>query len=172
MTEFSAMGAAPTTKVQTMLYTLDRLDNPVPVDDNAVWGEWMANNYTKRIVRQERVFGVWVSTVFLGMDHSFGRNSVPLVFETMAFGGTSTWLETHQQRCGSMAGALEQHRLCVRDVRQDLLRHPLAFAWRHVRRAGLGTLRATAGRFFQPLRNVLNHKPAAADKINFDAKDD
>ena len=30
---------------------------------------------------------VWVSTVWLGIDHGFGRTSAPLIFETMIFGG-------------------------------------------------------------------------------------
>lgn len=51
----------------------------------------------------------WVSTVFLGLDHSFG-NGKPLLFETMIFGGDhdeyqerySTWDEAeagHRKAC-------------------------------------------------------------------------
>lgn len=29
--------------------------------------------------------GIWVSTVFLGLDHNMGRGGPPLIFETMAF---------------------------------------------------------------------------------------
>lgn len=39
-----------------------------------------------RIVRQETLWnGIWVSTVWLGLDHNFGRSGPPLIFETMAF---------------------------------------------------------------------------------------
>ena len=37
-------------------------------------------------VRKEQFGSVSVSTVFLGMDHSFGGGS-PVLFETMIFGG-------------------------------------------------------------------------------------
>lgn len=38
-----------------------------------------------KIVAQEHVGKVWVSTVFLGLDHRFGRDGDPVLFETMVF---------------------------------------------------------------------------------------
>jgi hypothetical protein len=30
---------------------------------------------------------LWVSTVWLGIDHGFGMSELPVIFETMVFGG-------------------------------------------------------------------------------------
>jgi hypothetical protein len=58
----------------------------IPEDDVLVWGEWFEK--ANRVVKQTQVAdGVEVSTVFLGLDHSFGSGK-PLLFETMIFGGS------------------------------------------------------------------------------------
>jgi len=79
------------------MYILDDERNPVRCGDPE----------KRRVARSE--FGpVSVSTVFLGMDHSFGGG--PLLFETMIFGGKSdgymdrysTWQEAeagHEAAC-------------------------------------------------------------------------
>lgn len=54
------------------------------------WGMWMQNN--KRHVANTHLGGVQVSTVFLGMDHSFDATKREW-FETMIFGGA------HDQEC-------------------------------------------------------------------------
>jgi hypothetical protein len=56
---------------------------PVPVD-MMTWALWLEDHQTDRIGKQEDVAHFWVSTVFLGLDHSFG-DGAPLVFETMVF---------------------------------------------------------------------------------------
>ena len=51
-----------------------------------------------------------ISTVFLGIDHNFGAEGPPLLFETMIFGGerdeyqvrTATWADAelaHKETC-------------------------------------------------------------------------
>lgn len=75
---------------------------PVPCDDTIQWGLWMES--ADRHVAQATIGDVQVSTVFLGLDHSFERDAEPLVFETMIFGGEhdgymdrySTWLEAEE----------------------------------------------------------------------------
>lgn len=47
-----------------------------------------------------------VSTVFLGLDHSFGHGK-PAVFETMIFGGEH---DQWQERCSTWEEAEAQHR--------------------------------------------------------------
>lgn len=55
----------------------------IPVEDVLEWGKWFET--AERIVKQETLpNGMFVSTVFLGLDHNFG-GSKPLVFETMVF---------------------------------------------------------------------------------------
>lgn len=71
---------------------------PVPVSFME-WVTWFER--AERIIKQEEINGIKVSTVFLGMNHSFGYTPNPLVFETMIFGGEhdeycerySTWDE-------------------------------------------------------------------------------
>lgn len=51
--------------------------------------------------------GFWISTVFLGIDHGFGRSNHPILFETMIF--------DHGQPCGlfrccTWDEAVEQHK--------------------------------------------------------------
>lgn len=79
---------------------------PVQVDDVHEWGRWFEN--ADRRVAFDKVklptgSEVEVSTVFLGLDHSFGGKT-PILFETMIFGGKhneycdrySTWEEAEE----------------------------------------------------------------------------
>lgn len=76
------------------LYILDKNRNVVPVSDVKEWGK--SNNNHVRVAQSLIksnfllwLMGIrphyWVSTVFLGMDHSTNINGAPLVFETMIF---------------------------------------------------------------------------------------
>lgn len=74
--------------------------------------EWAA-----RFDRQTRVIeqttlpnGLFVSTVFLGLDHSFGEGP-PVLFETMVFGGPEnrTPIDDYQERYTSRHDALVGH---------------------------------------------------------------
>jgi hypothetical protein len=80
-------------------YVLEADHSLRQVDDLAEWAR--AFEATERVVaRTEIEPGILVSTVFLGIDHSFGHG-LPLVFETMIFRGGngeeqwrySTWEE-------------------------------------------------------------------------------
>lgn len=50
------------------------------------WAKWIEDSNNKRIAL-DFVGKVKISTVFLGIDHSFGRPGPPILFETMVFGG-------------------------------------------------------------------------------------
>ena len=56
----------------------------VPCDDLMQWAKWYEK--ADRHVALEERDGVKVSTIFLGLDHSFGLG-LPVLFETMVFGG-------------------------------------------------------------------------------------
>ena len=75
-------------------YILDENKNPVLEPDLLKWGTWMAA-ISKRRVAFDKINGVEVSTVFLGLDHSFG-DAPPVLWETMVFGGE---LNEEQDRC-------------------------------------------------------------------------
>jgi hypothetical protein len=57
---------------------------PKPVDNVAEWAVWFES--ADRVVNKTQIGDTWVSTIFLGLDHSFGAGK-PLLFETMIFEG-------------------------------------------------------------------------------------
>lgn len=67
------------------LYILGGPDGRTPIQEPDVikWGRWFET--AKRHVANTQVGPLWVSTVFLGLDHSFGSGP-PVLFETMLFG--------------------------------------------------------------------------------------
>lgn len=77
------------------------------------WAEWFEHD--KRVVRKTNVKGVEVSTVFLGIDHSFSNrpDAKPVLWETMVFGGE---LDQEQDRYDSYASAIEGHEAMVARV--------------------------------------------------------
>ena len=88
-------------------YILDG-KNPVPCDSLKKWGRWMENG-DRRVARTEFAGG-YVSTVFLGLDHSFGFEGMPILFESMIFGGV---LDGEGERYETWAQAEAGHkRLC------------------------------------------------------------
>jgi hypothetical protein len=57
------------------------------------------------VVAKATVSGADVSTVFLGLDHSFGHGP-PLLFETMIFGGER---DQYQERYSTLQDAMDGH---------------------------------------------------------------
>ena len=87
-------------------YILDG-QTPVECEDLLKWGAWLET--ANRHVALTKKDGIKVSTVFLGLDHSFG-GAPPILFETMIFGGKhdedqsryATWKEAvagHKAMC-------------------------------------------------------------------------
>jgi hypothetical protein len=65
-------------------YVLDENKKAVPVSDTIEWAKGF--DIQNRRVAETNIGDIRVSTVFLGLDHSWGKGP-PLLFETMAFGG-------------------------------------------------------------------------------------
>lgn len=65
-------------------YVLNAAGEPEPATDALAWGAWMAT--ASRHVADTQVGPVRISTVFLGLDHSFGHGR-PVLWETLVFGG-------------------------------------------------------------------------------------
>ena len=78
---------------------------PVPVD-LMTWARWFEKGNDNCRVASTVADGIHVSTVFLGIDHSFGRGR-PLLFETMIFGGKH---DEWQDRCETWKEAEEMHK--------------------------------------------------------------
>ena len=70
----------------------------------------------ERHVQQTELGNSVVSTVFLGLDYSFGDNlGIPILYETMVFGGA---LADEMQRYSTKEQALEGHREMCNRVRE------------------------------------------------------
>lgn len=81
------------------------LEGHIPKLTNNIleWAQWYEN--ADRHVANEEINGVTISTVFLGLDHSFDGGK-PLLFETMIFGGAHN---DYQERCSTWKEAEVMH---------------------------------------------------------------
>ena len=89
-------------------YILDSHGNPVPEKDTLKWAEWFGKR-DRHLALDKLPNGVRVSTVFLGLDHSFG-DGPPVLWETMIFGGLN---DQYQQRYSSREDAVAGHKRAV-----------------------------------------------------------
>lgn len=81
------------TKRGFLYYILDDDKNIVGTNSVVVWAKF-CEEPEKRVVAQHtatftddkgKEWDIYISTVFLGIDHNFGEKGAPLLFETMAF---------------------------------------------------------------------------------------
>lgn len=86
-------------------YILDSNNKPVAKPTLEV-AEWLQNNQDRKIIKQEHIGDIFISTVFLGLDHAWGSN-IPVLWETMIFGGEH---DQYQERYTSYEDALEGHK--------------------------------------------------------------
>ena len=98
------------------LYVLDGHE-PVPARGLEEWAK--AFGYGHRHVADTMIAGVRISTVFLGMDHSFSlyKEHVPILFETMIFGGKH---DQYQKRYATWDEAERGHAAAVALARSGL----------------------------------------------------
>lgn len=82
------------------------------------WGKWMESRGNV-IIKQEVVGDCWVSTVFLGLNHSWDPDGPPILFETMVF-------ETGKDGKRDMSGIF-QDRCTTYDEAEAV--HAKAVAW-------------------------------------------
>ena len=93
------------------LYILDEENKPVEIDDIEKWGEFYGSG--RRRVGEDFVRNSRISTVFLGLDHSFSEEGPPILYETMIFGGK---FDCEQWRYETREEAIAGHRAAVRKV--------------------------------------------------------
>ncbi len=103
-------------------YILDNEFRPVPEPDLLKWARWFED--AKRQVTLHKLGPVRVSTVFLGLDHSFRSGSPPVLWETMIFGGK---LDGAQARC---SGNKEQAEAMHVSMHKELIADWRNFTWR------------------------------------------
>lgn len=96
-------------------YILD--DNHIPVieDDLYAWGRWMeaARRSGARTVGRTDIPGGFISTVFLGIDHSFIGGGPPVLFETMVFANERGGEDLDSRRYSTWGEALDGHNAFV-----------------------------------------------------------
>lgn len=72
-------------------FILDEDHNPVACDFET-WAHFF-EDYDRRIVAQTETLLHRISSIFLGLDHSFMAQGPPILFETMVFENTETMVE-------------------------------------------------------------------------------
>jgi len=88
-------------------YILNANGDAEPCGSLYEWAAWFET--ANRTLAKDQVGEALVSTVFLGLDHSFG-GQVPVLWETMIFGGPH---DQHQDRYSSREAALAGHASAV-----------------------------------------------------------
>lgn len=99
-------------------YILDANGDPQPCEDWQTWGQFMESRDARRVAvdmdegNETDGTRVRVSTIFLGVDHRWGDDGPPVLWETMVFGGV---LDGEMDRYTSRAAALAGHQaMCQR----------------------------------------------------------
>jgi hypothetical protein len=95
-------------------YILNDAGEPEPCDDTLRWAQWHQDNQQQCVVGQQHVFkdgrDVYISTVFLALDHAAFMMGPAVLWETIVFTG-DVILEQHRYR--SKAEAIEGHNAIV-----------------------------------------------------------
>lgn len=116
--------------VQHQWYVLDAKHQPVAVDDLIAWAQFFENNEARRVA-ETRLNGLRVSTVFLGLDHSWSGK--PLFFETMIFRDGQNpppainferikdWAHDYQMRYATWDEAVAGHEQIITVIREGLV---------------------------------------------------
>lgn len=99
------------------------LKNGKPVRANFLtWAKWFEGK--ERIIKQEMVGRYFVSTVFLGIDHNFGTEGAPILWETMAFvmrGNKRDCSGEYMDRCsGNLEQAEAMHARMVEKINMEI----------------------------------------------------
>jgi len=99
-------------------YILDENNNPVVEEDFETWAKWnFGSGAAVRVDYTEINSEVFVSTVFLGLDHNLRGEGPPILFETMVFGGECKL----QLRYTTWEEAQEGHKEIVANLRERYL---------------------------------------------------
>jgi hypothetical protein len=86
-------------------YILNNNNKPIPASVIEA-ADWLEEGSDRRTVKRDEIGDILVSTVFLGLDHSWTPGGKPVLWETMIFGGEH---DQYQERYTSHKDALEGH---------------------------------------------------------------
>lgn len=106
-------------------YILDKDHNVIPVHDLLEWAKWFEHERPKQRIGYSDLGEYCVSTVFLGIDHSF-EIGPPLLFETMIFMKDNAYVKgekniflDYQERYSTWNEAKEGHKRACEHVLQE-----------------------------------------------------
>lgn len=72
------------------------------------WAKLLDDTEYKRVAETTLPDGKWISTVWLGLNHSF-KEGPPLIFETIVFPTKGEWGELDMARYSTLEEAIEGH---------------------------------------------------------------
>ena len=87
----------------------------IPVNDVLEWAKMFEKK--DRRVAEDNIGEVRISTVFLGLNHRFGKGK-PLIFETMVFGNCI--FDNYQERYSTYEEAEKGHKFMVKRVKEKI----------------------------------------------------
>lgn len=98
-------------------YILNSEGEPELCEDYSKWGAWFSVHKKERMLAEsddgkEGPGKVKIITIFLGLDHSFGRGD-PLLFETRVINGVH---DGYKERFTTREAAMEGHDAAVKKV--------------------------------------------------------
>ena len=96
----------------------DQAGRPMTMEE---WGRAMQADPDGRRVGRTEVGEHLVSTVWLGLDHSYDLDGPPLIFETMIFHQDRPARDLYCRRYGGRTEALEGHEATVEALRSGAL---------------------------------------------------
>lgn len=100
----------------TKRYILNDKGDPIEEPNLLTWGKWF--EVADRHIASDEIEDVKVSTVFLGIDHSFETgNHKPVLFETMVFNGEH---DQYQERYTNKVAALAGHDRAAAMIRESM----------------------------------------------------
>lgn len=100
-------------------YILTTDNKPVAVSVREA-SKWLEENIHRNVLKQDTLENdqgdkIFVSTVFLGLDHSWDNKGL-ILWETMIFGGIN---DQYQERYNSYEDALEGHQRAIDLIKQE-----------------------------------------------------
>jgi hypothetical protein len=96
-------------------YILDDNNQPIKCSTE-LWANWMEQHPDRKIIgRTYLTKDIFISTVFLGIDHSF-NDSKPVLWETMICGGK---YDGEMERYTSFQDAIDGHLMELDKIRSE-----------------------------------------------------
>lgn len=113
--EVGNVGSSPTGSTMHSYKLVNKIAVPCPLSETA-FGDGSDRRVAEANIVSQEHGNLWVSTVFLGLDHNRFGDGPPHLFETMVFSGGD---EVHCERCSTWEEAEAQHHRIVADFQSD-----------------------------------------------------